>query len=162
VETITTKTFFISTFLLSEIPGLVTQCRGALFQNVANVACRIRKIPGLDVTWRAFVCADTDLDPEDFSTTSLIEFVRNHPGAVPLHTLDKDTTQSCLDFSITWLNGLGSSVTTVLPPLRVPRLVVFAESTNLKDKEAVITWHGTVEISGFGYVAGNVSRASPP
>lgn len=158
VEVIKTSRFLFKSFLLHEIPGLVMQARNALFQNVSGVTIRLCKIPGMDITWRAFVCSDADLDPSNFSTTSLVDFVCNHPGAVPVFTLDKDTTQSSIDIPITWLNGLGTSVTSVLPPLHVPRLVVYATTTgSFKDKTLTIAISGTVNISGYGYVAGHVS-----
>lgn len=163
VETISTEKFLFFSWLLHDIPGLVAQCRHALFQSVNNVGCSIRKIPGSDITWRVFVCADDDLDPTNFSETSLLDFIRTHPGAAPQYTLDKDTTQSTIQFSVPWLIGLGASVTTVLPPLRVPRLVVFAESSaNLKNKQISVAFTGNVDIAGYGYVAGHVAPAPGP
>jgi hypothetical protein len=162
-ETITTTTFLFKTFLYHELPGLVTQCRGALHQNVHSIQVRIRKIAGADISWRAFLCADSDLDPENFDNASLVDWLCNHPGAVPLHTLDKDTTQSSIDFSLTPLLGLGTSVTYVLPPLRTPRIIIFASaSTSLKDKTLVATVSGQVDIGGYGYVAGSVAPARAP
>jgi len=161
-DVVTTSTFYFKSFLFSEIPGLRTQTRSALFQNVKDIRVRIRKVPGADISWRAFLCADADIDPADFSSTSLLEFVRSHPGAVPIHTLDKDTTQSQIDFDLVWLLGLGSSVAQVIPPLIPARIVIFAESsTSLTNKVVVATLHGTVEIGGFGYVGGAGGQVAP-
>jgi len=121
---------------------------------------RIRKIPGFDITWRAFICSNDDLDPANFNANSLLDFLRNHPVAVPQYTLDKDTTQSSIDFKLDFLLSLGTSVTYVLPPLRTPRIVIFAESSAaLTDKELCVAVYGNISIGGFGYVGGKVSPA---
>lgn len=162
-ETITTTNFYFRSFLFSEIVGLVQQCRSSQFANVSSLLVTFRKIPGLDITWRAFLAADADLDPENFDSGELVDFVRTHPGAKPQFTLDKDTTQSTIEIPINWLIGLGTSVAYVQPPLRTPRLVIFLESDGtLLNKEIVFALSGTVEIAGYGYVAGHVGGKAPP
>jgi len=174
-EAVTTNKFFLKTFALPELGGLVQQCRQAAFANIVTLECRVRKIAGADVTWRVFVAADGDLDPQSFNETSLVEYIHSHPGAIPQFTLDKDTTQSTLIFPIanigvpvaspdyrSWPIGVGTSVNYNLPPARPPLLIIYAEaSSSIKDKLATWTWSGVVEVSHHGYVAPLVSRATP-
>lgn len=156
-----TQGFYFASWTLAELPGLVQQIRGAFYANVKQVNCRIRKVAAVDATWRAFICASTDLDPENFSSTDLVDFVRTHPQAVPSFTIRGDTTQSNIDFTLNWPLGVGSSVGYVQPPLREPLLVVFAEG-DLHGSDIAISWNGTVDISGYGYVAGHVGPAAAP
>jgi hypothetical protein len=155
ISTITTDTFFFRSFALNEISALLRQTRGSLHANINNLAVRIRKIPGLDITWRAFVCAETDIlnAASDDSADALLHFCCTQPGAIPIHTLAADTTQSSIDFTPEWLLGLGTSVYFNMPPLRSPLVCIFATaSASLQGKSLVYTLSGRVDISGYGYL----------
>lgn len=153
------NTFAAYTFSLDEIPGLFGQTRGSLVQHVHEMRCRIRKIPGVNVTYRCIVAALSDFeDPSSFG--ELDEYLCTYPTARAEFTLSSATTDNTIDLPVVWPIGISTSITGVIPPARVPLIVLYIKAdTTLKSKQIVFEFSGRVELAGIGHVAGRVSKA---
>lgn len=152
------STVFVKTFTLDEITGLSMQCRGSLVQHVHSVRCRIRKVPGMDVTYRAIVASTTDFE-DVTSFKDLTGYIETYPTARAEFTLTNGTNDNTIDLPLTWPIGIGTSVTCVLPPAVPPLIVIYLSSdSTFVDKTIVAELSGTLDIVGIGHVAGHVAK----
>lgn len=157
---LTDSSLICITRALDELPGLVQQLRGSAVQHVSSVRCNIRKIPGLNVTYRAFVGALSDFDDVS-SIGNFVEYVRSFPTAQAAYTLSAATNDQTVEIPVIWPVGIGSSVSCTLPPARVPVIVITLETdaSTFKGKNLVYQLLGQVRCSGVGHVAGRVGRS---
>lgn len=158
-ETGPDATFLVKTWTLDEIPGLVAQTRGSLVQHVSGVRCQIRKIPGIDVTYRCFIAALSDF--EDVSNIGdVTSYISTYPTARSKYTLATATTDNTIEFDLEWPIGVGTSVTYNMPPVRTPLVFMYISgNAKLSSKTIVAEFTGSVQINGIGHVAGTVSKA---
>lgn len=154
--------FFIKTWTLDEIPGLLLQTRGSLVQHVSGLKCQIRKIPGIDITYRFFVAALSDF--EDVTKIGDVSsYIATYPTARTQYTLSTATTDNTIEFDVEWPIGVGTSVTYNMPPVRTPLLFMhISGNAKLASKVITATISGTIEIDGIGHVAGTVPASGVP
>jgi len=158
-----TDSFYIATFLLSEIGGLTEQLRGSLIQEVEDVTINVRKITSTDVTYFGFVAAEDDFENVlDSDADSLAAFLRSYPTARPVHTLTSDTTKSDVTIPLIWGLGLSRYVGNPIPPALRPIVILYVEGgASFAGRTIQFTISGNVRLTGIGHVARRVARAAP-